>query len=108
LATDQQTELLREIRDLLVLLAGPAIAKRDGGHRVALRELVGRGKSNSKAVLLMDGTRPQKAIVQESGIDAGNLSRLVKSLRKRGLLTAEELPRLAIAIPANFFEDTEK
>jgi DNA-binding MarR family transcriptional regulator len=105
---DQQTELLREIRDLLVLLAEPAIAKRDESHRVDLRELAGRGKSNAKAVLLMDGTRAQKTIVQESGIDRGNLSRLVKSLREKGLLTPDEQPRLAIAIPANFFESTEK
>jgi hypothetical protein len=105
---DDQTELLREIRDLLLLIAEPALAKRDEAHRDSLRELVGRSKSYVKAVLLMDGTRNQKTIVQESGIDGGNLSRLVKSLRKKGLISANEQPWLAIAVPANFFEVTEK
>ncbi|MBZ5664441.1 MAG: hypothetical protein LAO30_07525 [Acidobacteriia bacterium] len=105
---NEQTELLSEIRDLLRLIAEPALAKRDEGLRVALRELVGRSKPNAKAVLLMDGTRTRAAIRQGSGIDQGNLSRLAKSLREKGLITADEQPKLLIAIPANFFETTEK
>jgi len=105
---DEQTKLLREIRDLLELIAEPALAKRDEAHRAAILEVAGRSKSYSKAVLLMDGTRTQAAIRQESGIDSGNLSRLVKALRIEGLLTEDEQPKLVITIPSNFFEDKKK
>jgi hypothetical protein len=105
---DEQTDLLREIRDLLLLIAEPALAKRDEEHRVALREVVGRGKLQAKAVLLMDGTRKRAAIRQASGIDDGNLSRLEKSLRNRKLMTTGEQPKLVISIPPKFFESAEK
>jgi DNA-binding transcriptional ArsR family regulator len=105
---DEQTELLREIRDLLLLIAEPAIAKRDETNRAVLRELAGRSKSYAKAVLLMDGTRTRKAIALKSGVDQGNLSRLVKSLFDKGLVLANEQPKVLISIPANFFEATEK
>jgi hypothetical protein len=59
---DEQTELLREMRDLLLVIAEPALAKRDQARRVSLRETVGNGKTkNAKAVLLMDGKRTQAA-----------------------------------------------
>jgi hypothetical protein len=102
---DEQTKLLREIRDLLQLIAEPALAKRDETHRAAILEAAGRSKLNAKAVLLMDGTRTQAAIRQESGIDKSNLSRLVKALRDGELLTEDEQPKLVITIPPNFFED---
>jgi DNA-binding MarR family transcriptional regulator len=105
---DEQTELLREMRDLLRLIAEPALEKRDQEHRTALRELVGLSKLKSKAVLLMDGTKSRIAIRHESGIDQGDLSRLVKSLREKGLVTADEQPRLVITLPSKFFESTEK
>jgi hypothetical protein len=107
-AADEQTELLREMRDLLRVIAGPALAKRDEEHKVALRELVGRSKAKTKAVLLMNGTKNRQTIRQESGIDQGDLSRLEKSLRDGGLITANEQPKLVTFLPANFFESTEK
>jgi hypothetical protein len=108
LVMNEQAELLSEIRDLLRLIAEPALAKRDEGRRAALRALAGRSKTNTKAIQLMDGTRTRKAIRQESGIDAGNLSRLEKSLRDKELITADEQLKLVITIPANFFESTEE
>jgi hypothetical protein len=101
---NEQTELLREMRDLLLVMAEPALAKRDEKLRSALKAIVGSSKPRAKAVFLMDGTRSQTAIKNESGMDAGGLSRCVKALRENSLLSKEENPRLVIAIPPNFFE----
>jgi hypothetical protein len=107
---DEQTELLREMRDLLLVIAEPALAKRDQARRASLREAVGSGKTKSaKAVLLMDGKRTQAALCKESGVNDGNLSRLVKKLRSKGLIKADEKhPELVITIPAIFFETSEE
>ena len=106
---DEQTELLREMRDLLLVIAEPALAKRDQARRASLRETVGNGKTkNAKAVLLMDGKRTQAVLCKESGVNDGNLSRLVKRLREKGLVKADEKhPELVITIPPNFFEASE-
>lgn len=100
----EDTELLREIRDLLLLLAEPAIAKRDESQRAVLRELVGRSKAKAKAVAAMDGRRGRQEICKESGIDGGDLSRLIKALRERKLIVNGDMPKLVIALPAAFFE----
>ena len=100
----EDTKLLREMRDLLLVMAEPALAKRDERLRAALGDIVGKSKPRAKAVLLMDGTRSQSSIKNESGIDAGDLSRCVKALREASLLGRDENPKLVIAIPPNFFE----
>jgi len=102
----EQTELLREMRDLLLVMAEPALAKRDERFRESLRQIVGSSKPKAKAVLLMDGSRSQTAIRNESGIDAGNLSRCVKELRDASLISKDDKqnPKLVITIPPNFFE----
>ncbi len=105
---NEQTELLREIRDLLVLIAEPALAKRDESMRAALLELAGRGKAKRNAILLMDGARARPAICKESGIDAGDLSRLIKALREKGLIGADDPPKLVLALPPKFFEGGDK
>lgn len=103
---DEQTELLREMRDLLRVIAEPALAKRDEKLRATLIEVVGRSKGKAKAVLLMDGSRNQSAIQKESGVDKGNLSRVVKVLRAQELIKADEKhPELVISIPPNFFDN---
>jgi predicted transcriptional regulator len=104
----EQTELLREMRDLLIIMAEPALAKRDERFRKLLRQIVGSSKPKAKAVLLMDGSRSQTAIKNESGIDAGNLSRCVKELKTALLIGKDEKqnPKLVISIPPNFFEKT--
>jgi hypothetical protein len=101
---DEQIELLREMRDLLLLIAEPAIAKRDENLRTALREIVGKSKARAKAIPLFDGTRSQTEICKQSGIDAGELSRLAKSLRENKLLLEKDKLHLSIAIPSNFLE----
>lgn len=99
---------VREICDLLRLLAEPAIAERDRKARDELRRIVGRSAPNAKAVLLMDGNKTQGAIHQEIGINKGNLSTLIKRLGKGGLLLGDgKKPKLTITIPVNFFESNK-
>lgn len=108
--SDQMLVVLEEMRDLLRLLAEPAIAERDKKFREILRGMVASGKGNKpKAVLLMDGTRTQAKIVEDCGIHKGQLSELVKALREAGLLKSDpKQPHLVISIPPNFFDgDTE-
>lgn len=105
MSTDEQTALLREVLDLLRVIAEPALAERDKRRRATLAEMVGRSKPRAAAVLLMNGAKNQKTICAESGIDGGDLSRLVKSLRLNSLIGPEEKqPKLVITIPPNFFD----
>jgi hypothetical protein len=104
---DDQTELLREMRDLLLVIAEPALAKRDERLRASLFEIVGKSKARAKAVLLMDGSRNQTTICKAAPIDAGLLSRFVKDLRAKALIAADDKqPKLIISIPADFFENS--
>lgn len=98
----KDTELLTEIRDLLLLIAEPALAKRDEKLRASLLQIVGKGRQKAEAVVLMDGTRSQADIQKECGVDKGGLSRLVKALREAGLIgPGDERPKLAFPAPAN-------
>ena len=105
----EQTELLREIRDLLQVMAEPALAQRDEKFREAVRTVAGRSQKSGSAIMLMDGSRPQSAIVKEVGMDQGNLSRLVKTLGSQSLITADEkYPKLRVKLPLNFFDQKAK
>jgi hypothetical protein len=105
---DINTELLDaiyEIRDLIRLMAEPAIAERDKKLRAELRRLVGNSSPKAKAVLLMDGTRTQAIIQKDTGYNQGHLSTLVKQLNASKLLIGDsKQPKLAISVPENFFE----
>ncbi len=97
--------LLTEIRDLLQVIAEPELAKRDAKMRASLRSVVGDSAKKAKAVQLMDGTRSQAGIVKESGMDQGNLSRLMKALANANLITSEEKnPKLLVKVPSRFFD----
>lgn len=106
----QMLHVLSEMRDLLRLLAEPAIAQRDKKLREALRNVAGNaGGKKAKAILLMDGKRNQAGIVNECGINQGDLSVLVKKLKGAELLKGDtRQPELAISIPPNFFEQREE
>lgn len=108
LADNEQVELLREVRDLLRVIAEPALAKRDERFRTSLTSIVGKSTQKAKAVQLMDGSRNQSAIRDATGMDSGNLSRLTKQLRSEELIADVDKPKLAISIPPNFFENSEK
>jgi hypothetical protein len=100
------TEILREIRDLLRLIAGPALAKRDERLRTSLQELVGKSKQKAEAVVLMDGKRSQADIRKAAGIDQGNLSRLVTALREAELIGPDEkCPKLVFPAPSNLIDN---
>jgi len=107
--TDDQVHQLsvevRRIRELLELLAEPAIAQRDAKLRDELRKIAGISTKKQQSVLLMDGRRTQKEIVSQVSIDQGDLSKMVGKLESGGLLSdGKKHPKLAIAIPSNFFE----
>lgn len=107
--TDQSAQMLSvltEMRDLLRLMAEPAIAERDKKLREALRAIGGHATSKkAKAILLLDGTRTQADVTKACGIDKGDLSGLVKKLKAADLLKDDsKQPQLAISIPASFFE----
>lgn len=101
----EDTELLREIRDLLLLLAEPALAERDKKNRELLLQVVGKSKLRAAAAILMDGTRSQADIGNSCGFDKGNLSRFVKSLREAMLIDSNvDQPKITFQVPANFFD----
>jgi hypothetical protein len=105
---DEQTELLREMRDLLRVMAEPALAERDKKLREALLEVVGSSKKRADVALLMNGTRSQADLRKESGMDSGNVSRLVTALREKQLVKEDDKhPELVITIPPNFFDNLE-
>ena len=104
-ATGELLSAVREIRDLIRLMAEPAIAERDRKLRTELRRVVGKSVNGAKAVPLMDGSRSQTDIHKESGINKGQLSTLVKQLSEAKLISDDgKGPKLSISIPANFFE----
>jgi hypothetical protein len=95
-----------EIRELLRLMAEPAIAERDRNLRSELRRIVGKSPTKAKSVLLMDGNHTQTTIYNETGFDRGDLSRLVKTLIESKLISGDgKQPKLVISIPATFFEE---
>jgi len=106
--TDNSEELLsaiKEIRDLVRIMAEPAVAERDKKARTELRRLVGSSAKKASAVLLMDGNKIQSAIQKETHINQGDLSSLVKQLKTSKLLTDEgKQPKLMISVPKDFFE----
>jgi hypothetical protein len=101
----REIELLTEIRDLLLVLAEPALAQRDQKLREALREVVGKGAKNRAAVFLMNGSMPQASIAKSAQIDQGQLSRLMKALASKSLIVLDDKnPKLAVTVPATFFD----
>ena len=86
----EQTKLLTEIRDLLQIIAEPALAKRDERLREELGKAVGKSKLKAKSVHLMDGTQTQTQIGKASGLDKSHLSRFVKALRTVRLVEMHE------------------
>lgn len=103
----EETQLaIIEIRDLLRLLAEPAIADRDRRYREELKAIVGKSHAKQKSVLLMDGTRTQSQIRTETEVNQGHLSTLVKQLSNADLVQNNDgKPKLRILIPGNFFDE---
>jgi hypothetical protein len=105
----EETDLLREMRDLLRLIAEPALAKRDERLRTSLLQVIGKSRRKAEAAVLMDGTRTQTIIREKCGIDAGDLSRLVKALRDAELFGIDDKqPQLVFPAPADLIESVAK
>jgi hypothetical protein len=103
--SDELLSAIHEIRDLICIMAEPAIAEHDKKARAELRRLVGNSAKKAKAAFLMDGSRIQSVIQKETGVNQGDLSTLVKQLNASKLLSGDgKQPKLAISIPKNFFE----
>jgi hypothetical protein len=109
---DESSELVsavKEIRDLLRVMAEPAMAEHDKKARAELRRIVGTSPKKVKAVYMMDGTKNQATIQKEAGINQGDLSVLVKLLREGKLISSDKKePNLTIKLPKNFFEAGEE
>lgn len=105
--SEKLLHVLSEMRDLLRLIAEPAIAQRDKRLRDTLRSIAGSANGRkAQAILLMDGTRNQTGISNECGIFKSDLSVLVKKLKSEGLLKEDaKQPELTISIPPNFFDE---
>jgi len=103
--SDQLLSAVEEIRDLIRLMAEPAIAERDQKLRTELKRIVGSSVQKSKATSLMDGIHSQGEIHRKTGMQKGNLSMFVKRLKENNLLSGDSKnPKLAITIPSNFFD----
>ena len=100
--------MVNEIRDLIRLMAEPAIAQRDEKRRIAIRQIVGKSAVKAKAIQLMDGSRTQAQVKQAMKIDAADLSKLVKALREADLIEFGDKPKITIPLPANFFETKDE
>lgn len=107
--SEQILAVVTELRDLALLIAEPHIAARDKKLREELLRIVGRSPVKRKTIFLMDGTRTQAAIHQETGMNKGQLSTFVKQLSEGKLLIGRaKHPKLAISILSNFFEQADK
>lgn len=106
----QILQAVNEMRDLLRLMAEPAVAERDRKLRQALRQVAGSSTGKkAKAVMLMDGSRNRRGIIADCGINKGDLSVLVNKLKEAELISGDgKQPELAISIPSNFFEKDDE
>jgi hypothetical protein len=95
-------DLLTEIRDLLVPVAG---AHREGYEKQVardrqideIREVLSSDKRQA-AWRLADGSRTQRQIAQQAGLDEGNASRLFKRLRELQALSDAPNPMRALEV----------
>lgn len=97
---------VRQMRQLLELLAEPMTAQRDAKLREELRKIAGRSSKKQQSVLMMNGSRTQKQIIAQTSVHKGDLSTMVGKLEKAGLLAdGKKYPKLKISVPLNFFDE---
>lgn len=91
--TDDTTEgLLRQIRDLLVPISDhyqqgyeERQAERLAQTKQKVRDLLSTA-TRKRAWALADGTRSQREVANQSGLDEGTTSKVFKSLRELGAI----------------------
>jgi hypothetical protein len=90
--TDDTNTLLREIRDLLVPISDhyrDEYEQRQSGRLSAKRERIRELLSTparQRAWALADGSRSQREISREAGLDEGSTSKFFKALRDMGAI----------------------
>lgn len=104
-SSDETVTLLREIRDLLKIVAGAhrreydrAVVEALGTKAENLRELVNSDRQ-WEALKLMDGERTQADIAREVGIDPANFSRFTKRAEQSGFVVDENGKRRVALSP---------
>jgi hypothetical protein len=104
-ATETVT-LLKEIRDLLLPVADAyrdeyerRKAEREEKRLASIRALLSTEK-RAKAWALADGTRTQRQIAKEAGLDEGGASKFFKALRDLEALTDSPNPTRATEVLA--------
>lgn len=103
--TEEINKAILEIRDLLRLMAGPAIAERDKKAREHIQRIVGQSDKKHSALMLMDGNKTQSEIHKITGFNKGHLSTMVKHLSEAGVLEDDiKKPKIKIFIPHDFFQ----
>ena len=101
---EEVRDLLREIRDLLVPVSGAsADAHQDRETRLAAERRAGvkAALSTDKrraAWAFADGTRTQRQIAQQAGLDEGGASKFFKTLRDLRALTDDANPKRALDV----------
>jgi hypothetical protein len=88
-------DLLKEVRDLLLPIADAYKAQYT--QREEIRALLST-ESRKKAWVMADGTRTQRELAKESGMDEGNASRFFKSLRELRAITDAPNPQRAVEV----------
>jgi hypothetical protein len=101
---DTTEDLLREIRDLLVPIAEhyrPEFEATNAKRRATLKQSVADLVSSQKrraAWDLIDGTKTQRQISQQSTLDEGSTSKLFKALRDLGAIAYDPNPTKKVEI----------
>jgi hypothetical protein len=97
-------DLLREIRELLVPVNDAHMdtyrqreAQREAERRAAVGGALSTGKRR-KAWSLADGTRTQRQIAQQAGMDEGGASRFFKTLRDLRAISDDPNPTRAMEV----------
>ena len=104
-SNEETAGLLREIRDLLRIVAGAhrreynrAVVEALGKKAESLRELV-KADNQWEVLKRMDGERAQADIAREVGIDQAVLSRFTKRAEESGFVVNENGKRRATLSP---------
>jgi hypothetical protein len=100
-------DLLAEIRDLLLPVADAhrdeyerRLAEREAQRITTIRELLANPK-RAKAWGLSDGTRTQREIAKQAGLDEGAASRFFKSLRALKAISESTNPQRITEVQLN-------
>ncbi len=101
---DENTELLREIRDLLIPIADhyrqgyeQRQAERLEAKRQQVRDLLST-VTRRKAWKLADGSRTQREISTEAALDEGATSKFFRQLRELGAVTEGSNPTRTLEV----------